>query len=70
MQPRLLIALAGIGLAGSFRGLLQLPDLFTGAEVARPAAVAAQGAMALLCLAFLLSFAASLWKRRTLEPRQ
>lgn len=52
--------LALLGLAGSLGGLLRLPGLLAGAEVARPAAVAAQSTMALLCLAFLVPIIARL----------
>jgi hypothetical protein len=38
-----------IGFAGSVRGLILFPQLVAGAEIARPVAVAAQSAMALLC---------------------
>jgi hypothetical protein len=42
-----------LGFLGSARGLLQLPALMSGGEVARPAAVIAQSAMALLMLLFV-----------------
>jgi hypothetical protein len=47
------VLLALLGFLGSARGLLQLPALLTGAELARPAAVAAQSITAVLCLAFV-----------------
>jgi uncharacterized membrane protein len=47
------VLLALLGFLGSARGLLQLPALLTGAEVARPAAVAAQSLTAILCLVFV-----------------
>ena len=43
-----------LGLAGSLGGLAQLPGLIAGEDVARPAAVAAQATMALLCIGFLI----------------
>ena len=42
-----------LGFLGSARGLLQLPALLTGGEVARPAAVMAQSVMAILMLLFV-----------------
>lgn len=42
-----------LGLLGSARGLLKLPALLSGGALDRPAAVAAQSVMALLCLAFV-----------------
>jgi lysylphosphatidylglycerol synthetase-like protein (DUF2156 family) len=42
-----------LGLLGSARGLLKLPVLLSGGALERPAAVAAQSAMAVLCLAFV-----------------
>ncbi len=51
MHLALLLTL--IGLIGSARGLPGLVLLATGADVARPAAVVAQSAMALLCLLHL-----------------
>jgi hypothetical protein len=47
------VLLALLGFLGSIRGLLQLPALLTGVEVARPAAVVAQSITALLCLVFV-----------------
>jgi hypothetical protein len=51
MHAAVLIAL--LGFLGSAPGLLQLPALLSGAEVARPAAVFAQSITALLCLVFV-----------------
>jgi hypothetical protein len=42
-----------LGLLGSARGLAGLPALLSGQDVARPAAVAAQSATAVLCAIFL-----------------
>ena len=42
-----------LGFLGSARGLLQLPALMSGGEVARPAAVIAQSVMAILMLLFV-----------------
>ena len=46
--------LALLGFLGTVPGLLRLPQLLAGADVARPVAVAVQAAMAILCGAFLL----------------
>ena len=51
MHAAVLVAL--LGFLGSARGLLSLPALLSGAELARPAAVAAQAITAILCLAFV-----------------
>jgi hypothetical protein len=48
------VALAVLGIAGAFPGLMKLPVLLSGGELARPAAVAAQAVMAGLCLVFLI----------------
>jgi uncharacterized membrane protein len=42
-----------LGLFGSIRGLLQLPTVLSGGEVARPAAVIAQSIMAVLMIIFV-----------------
>jgi len=47
------VLLALLGFLGSGRGLLSLPALLSGAEVARPAAVVAQSITAVLCLVFV-----------------
>jgi len=47
------VLLALLGFLGSARGLLSLPALVSGAEVARPAAIVAQSITALLCLVFV-----------------
>lgn len=52
MHGAVLIGL--LGFLGSARGLLQLPALLAGGDVARPAAVAAQSITAALCLAFVI----------------
>ncbi len=49
------IVLALLGLAGSFQGLMSMPDLFRGAAIERPIAVVAQSVMAVLCGAYLVS---------------
>ncbi len=46
-------ALALLGFLGAGRGLAKLPALISGGSVERPAAVAVQSAMALLCLLFV-----------------
>lgn len=43
------VMFAVIGLAGSFRGLVQLPALITGGEVLLPTAVILQSIMAIVC---------------------
>ena len=43
-----------LGFLGSARGLLQLPALMSGGDVARPAAVMAQSVMAILMLLFVV----------------
>ena len=53
MHGAMLIALVGI--AGTVRGLMQLPTLLAGGEVARPAAVYAQSLTALVLVVFLVS---------------
>lgn len=42
-----------LGIAGTFKGLLQLPTYFTGGELARPEAVLAQGIMCLLSFVYV-----------------
>ena len=46
--------IALVGFAGTVRGLMKLPVLLTGGELARPAAVPLQAAVAILCLIFVL----------------
>jgi hypothetical protein len=53
MHGAMLIALLGIG--GTVRGLLQLPTLLAGGEVARPAAVYSQSITALALVVLLLA---------------
>jgi hypothetical protein len=53
MHGAMLIALVGI--AGTVRGLMQLPTLLAGGEVARPAAVYAQSLTALVLVVLLVS---------------
>ncbi len=53
-----------LGFAGTVRGLMKLPVLLTGGELARPAAVAVQAAMAIACLLFVVSCAWSFIKAR------
>jgi hypothetical protein len=49
----LAMGVALVGILGSVRGLLGLPALLTGGEVARPAAVISQSVMALLLMWYL-----------------
>ncbi len=53
-----------LGFAGTVKGLMTLPVLLTGGEVARPAAVAVQAAMAVVCLIFVLLCVSSFIKAR------
>jgi membrane-bound ClpP family serine protease len=46
-------AIGVVGFLGSVGGLMRLPDLFAGAEVERPAAVASQSVMAIVMVAFV-----------------
>jgi hypothetical protein len=48
------VLLALLGFLGAFRGVLQLPALFSGQPVARPLAVVAQSITVVLCLAYLV----------------
>ncbi len=43
-----------LGFAGTVSGLMKLPVLLTGGELERPAAVAVQAAMAIVCFVFVL----------------
>ncbi len=62
MHAAAVIAL--LGLAGTVSGLIKLPALLTGGALERPAAVAVQSAMALVCLAFVLLCVRSFVKAR------
>ena len=48
------VVLGLLGFAGTVRGLLKLPVLLSGGQVARPTAVAIQSAMAIVCLVYVL----------------
>ncbi len=48
------VLLALLGVAGSLRGVLQLPALLSGQTVARPLAVVAQSVTVVLCLGYLV----------------
>ena len=43
-----------LGFGGTVGGLMKLPVLLTGGELERPAAVAVQAAMAIVCFVFVL----------------
>ncbi len=43
-----------LGFAGTVSGLMKLPVLLTGGDLARPAAVAVRAAMAIVCFVFVL----------------
>ena len=47
-------AIGLLGFAGTVKGLLKLPVLLTGGELDRPAAVAVQAAMAIVCFVFVV----------------
>ena len=47
------MGIALVGIFGTMRGLVQLPTVLSGADVERPAAVIAQGLMALLLIVYL-----------------
>ena len=53
-----------LGCAGTARGLMKLPVLLTGGEIARPTAVAIQAAMAIVCLIYVLTCVRSFVKAR------
>ncbi|MHC4093062.1 MAG: hypothetical protein ACYSVY_22795 [Planctomycetota bacterium] len=53
-----------LGCAGSARGLMKLPVLLTGGEIARPTAVAVQAAMAIVCFIYVLLCVRSFLKSR------
>jgi hypothetical protein len=53
MGMHLAMAVALVGLLGSVRGLLSLPALLSGGDVARPAAVVSQSVMAAIMLVYL-----------------
>jgi hypothetical protein len=53
-----------LGCAGTARGLMKLPVLLTGGEIARPTAVAIQAAMAIVCLIYVLMCVRSFVKAR------
>lgn len=59
-----------VGFAGTVSGLMKLPALLTGGELARPAAVAVQAAMAILCLVFVLLCVRSFIKARSASAVQ
>ena len=53
-----------LGCVGTARGLMKLPVLLTGGEIARPTAVAVQAAMAIVCLIYVLLCVRSFVKAR------
>ncbi len=53
-----------LGFVGTVRGLMKLPLLLTGGELARPGAVAVQAAMAIVCFVFVLLCVRSFIKAR------
>lgn len=48
------VAIAALGLIGTFGGVMKLPTLLAGGPLERPAAVATQSAMAVCCLVYLV----------------
>ena len=59
-----------LGFAGTVSGLMKLPVLLTGGELARPAAVAVQAAMAIVCFVFVLLWVWSFIKARRASAAQ
>ncbi len=59
-----------LGFAGTVTGLTKLPVLLTGGELARPAAVAVQSAMAIVCVIFVLLCVGSFIKARRASAAQ
>ncbi len=53
-----------LGFAGTVKGLMKLPVLLTGGELDRPAAVAVQSAMAIVCFVFVVLCVWSVIKAR------
>jgi ACR3 family arsenite efflux pump ArsB len=64
------LGLALLGLAGCFSGVLKFPALLMGEEVARPAAVMVQTAMAVLCVVYLVLGVMSFIKIRRERARK
>ena len=62
--------IALVGFAGTVRGLMKLPVLLTGGELARPAAVAVRAAMAIVCFVFVLLCVWSFIKARRASAAQ
>ncbi len=54
-----------IGLGGSMPGLIKLPSLLSGADVARPAAIYLQSIMAVLCIIYLAFYLRYRFAKRT-----
>ncbi len=59
-----------LGFAGTVSGLMKLPVLLTGGELERPAAVAVQAAMAIVCFVFVLLCVWSFIKARRASAAQ
>ncbi len=59
-----------LGFAGTVSGLMKLPVLLTGDELERPAAVAVQAAMAIVCFVFVLLCIWSFIKARRASAAQ
>ena len=59
-----------LGFAGTVSGLMKLPLLLTGGELDRPAAVAVQAAMAIVCFVFVLLCVWSFIKARRASAAQ
>ncbi len=62
--------IALLGFAGTVSGLMKLPLLLTGGELDRPAAVAVQAAMAIVCFVFVLQCIWSFIKARRARAAQ
>ncbi len=59
-----------LGFAGTVSGLMKLPLLLTGGDLARPGAVAVQAAMAIVCFVFVLLCVWSFIKARRASADQ
>ena len=64
------VAVGLLGFAGTVSGLMKLPVLLTGGELERPAAVAVQAAMAIVCFVFVLLCVWSFIKARRASAAQ
>ncbi len=63
------VLLGVLGVAGTVPGLLKLPTLLSGGEVARPTAVAVQSIMAAICVVFVVLCVRSFIAARRAAPQ-